>query len=78
MRSTKDLKDIVSDVRGQHGRKKSTSLAKYHTGKEASSAAQRIEETFEENYNFENQSYYKKERSGGAVYGTKKENEEES
>ena len=70
MRSTKDLKDIVSDVRG-NVRRGNSQAQKLSTGNYGT-ANNRIDEGGEESYNFvDNTEQYKKERSGGAVYAKK-------
>ena len=71
MRSTKDLKDIVSDVRGI-ARRGNSQAQKLSTGNYGT-ANNKIDEGGEESYNFvDNTEQYKRERSGGAVYGTKR------
>ena len=72
MRSTKDLKDIVSDVRGIN-RRGNSQAQRISTGAYGTAPHNKIDEGAEETYNFvENAEQYNKERSGGAVYGTKR------
>ena len=66
MRSTKDLKDIVSDVRGIN-RRGNSQAQRINTGNYGT-APNKIDEAGEENYNFV--------ESGGATYGNRKDSAE--